>query len=191
LYPVWIFTGYKSVGGAIRRDELSPLSVLQLVREHADTRFVLFHAGFPYQDELLTMAKHLPNVWVDLCWAWSISPQAIVRTLREALHAVPSHRILGFGGDTYWPVAAVGYAAQARRWAFKAFEAEVVDGSLGAPRAIELATRIMRSNALELYDVADRRAAVLAAAQGAGPAGVRDPMVLELPLLAATEDLML
>lgn len=32
------------------------------------------HAAYPYTDELIAVAKHCPNVWVDLCRAWSIDP---------------------------------------------------------------------------------------------------------------------
>jgi hypothetical protein len=37
------------------------------------------------------MAKHYPNVWVDLCWAWSIDPYSSTEFVRRFLHAVPSN----------------------------------------------------------------------------------------------------
>ena len=32
------------------------------------------HIAYPYSDELVALAKHYPNVYVDMCWAWSIDP---------------------------------------------------------------------------------------------------------------------
>ena len=30
--------------------------------------------AYPYSDELVALAKHFPNAYVDLCWVWSIDP---------------------------------------------------------------------------------------------------------------------
>ena len=73
------------------------------------------HTAYPYSDELVSIAKHYPNVWVDLCWAWSIDPYSSTDFVRRFLHAVPSNKLFGFGGDTFWPTAAVAYSIQARR----------------------------------------------------------------------------
>ena len=51
------------------------------------------------------------NVWVDLCWAWSIDLQS-ADFVRRFLHAVPSSKPFGFGGDTFWPTSAVAYRSR-------------------------------------------------------------------------------
>ena len=82
--------------------------------------------------------------------------------LRRAIHAVPSNKVFAFGGDTEWPSACVAYAAQARAWLTRALEAEVNDGLLSERNAMAYATRVMRANQLECFDVAGRRSALLA-----------------------------
>jgi uncharacterized protein len=101
---------------------------------------------------------------MDMCWAWSIDPYSACDTLRRAIHAVPSNKVFAFGGDAFWPSASVAYAAQARAWLSRALEAEVNDGLLREREAIAYATRLMRENQLDCFDVAGRRAALLAAA---------------------------
>jgi uncharacterized protein len=49
-----------------------PGNLCPLLARYPDARFVLMHIAYPYSDELVSIAKHYPNVWVDLCWAWSV-----------------------------------------------------------------------------------------------------------------------
>jgi predicted TIM-barrel fold metal-dependent hydrolase len=122
------------------------------------------HAAYPYSAELIALAKHYPNVYIDMCWAWSIDPYSACDTLRRVIHAVPASKVFAFGGDTSWPAAAVAYAAQARTWLTRALTDEVKDGLLAEREAIALATRLMRDNQLDCFDIAGRRATLLAAA---------------------------
>ncbi|MBC8077344.1 MAG: hypothetical protein H7Y32_14815, partial [Chloroflexales bacterium] len=63
---------------------------------------------------------------------------------------------------------AVAYAAQARAWLTRALQAEVDDGLLSEREAIAYATRLMRLNQLDCFDVAGRQAALLAVAPAVG-----------------------
>ena len=78
------------------------------------------------------------------------------------IHAVPANKLFAFGGDTCWPAAAVAYAAQARPWLTRALQAEVDERLLAEREAIALATRLMRTNQLECFDIAGRRALLCA-----------------------------
>jgi len=40
-------------------------------------KFVIFHGGYPYGQELSTMAKNFPGVYIDMCWLAIISPQVV------------------------------------------------------------------------------------------------------------------
>jgi predicted TIM-barrel fold metal-dependent hydrolase len=128
-----------------------------LLRRYPTARFVLMHLAYPYSGELIALAKHYPNVYIDLCWSWSIDPYSACDALRRAIHAVPSHKIFAFGGDTHLPAPAVAYAAQARHWLARALQAEVNDGLLTEYAAIRLASRLMRDNQLDCFDIAGRR----------------------------------
>ena len=99
---------------------------------------MLMHVAYPFDAELTAVAKHFPNVWVDLCWAWSLDPYTTCEFVRRMLHAVP-HEVFAFGGDTVWLTGGLGDAWQARRWLTRALEAEVAEGDMTDREAIAAA----------------------------------------------------
>ena len=113
---------------------------------------------------LLAMAKHFTNVYVDMCWAWTMSPRASHDFLREYLHAAPIHKLFGFGGDVYYPTGPAAYAIQARRWMSRALSAEIGDGDLTLQQAMDIATRVLRGNQYKLFDIERTRDACRQAA---------------------------
>jgi hypothetical protein len=168
LAPLKIHTGHLAGTGSMLVDRVRPSHLCALLARYPETRFVLMHISYPYSDELISIAKHFPNVWVDLCWAWSINPHSATDFVRRFLHAVPVNKLFAYGGDTGWPTASVAYAAQARRGLARALEAEVAAGDLTERQAIAVAHRVMRDNQYACFDIEGTRAAVHRAASGTG-----------------------
>ena len=139
----------------IRSGHLTPL-----LTQYPDARFVLMHIAYLYSEEVLALAKHYPNVAVDLCWAWSINPYAAADFVRRYIHAAPANKLFVFGGDTHFPAATLAYSRQARASLTRALQAEVDDGLLTEPEAIFLAERFMTSNQAK-YSALDRKKATL------------------------------
>jgi predicted TIM-barrel fold metal-dependent hydrolase len=83
------------------------------------------HIAYPYSDELIALAKHFPNAYIDMCWSWSINPYHAAEFVRRALHGLPLNKLFMFGGDCHWPTEAVGFAAQARHWLTVALQSEI------------------------------------------------------------------
>ena len=165
--PVKIHTGYlagtatsASVGDGMPLQRLRAAHLTPLLTRYPETRFVLMHISYPYDSELLAIAKHFPNVWVDLCWAWSIDPVTSGEFVRRFIHAAPINKLFGFGDDCRTPTMAYGYAVQMRRWLTRTLEAEVADGALTTAQAIDVATRILRRNQQECFDIAGRQRAM-------------------------------
>jgi predicted TIM-barrel fold metal-dependent hydrolase len=131
-----------------------------LLARYPAARFVLMHIAYPYSDELVALAKHYPNVYADLCWAWSIDPFSASLFVRRFIHAVPANKLFIFGGDTFWPTAAVAYAHQARHWLTRTLQAEVDEGLLREAEAMALASRFMRENQYACFRVAEKKEAV-------------------------------
>ena len=162
--PFKIHTGYYSgAGTAMPMERISPGQLSPLLARYPEARFVLMHIAYPYDRELIAVAKHFPNVWVDLCWAWSIDPHTTAEFVRRFLHAVPINKLFAFGGDTFWPTGVVGYAAQSRNWLTVALAEEVNQGLITEREAMEIATRLMRENQFACFDVEGTRSAVRAA----------------------------
>ena len=161
--PFKIHTGYYAGHGYMQTDRIPSGHLCALLNRYPKARFVLMHIAYPYSEELIAIAKHYPNVWVDLCWAWSINPFTATDFVRRFLHAVPANKLFGFGGDSFWPAASVAYSIQARQGLRKALEAEVADGLLTERQALALAERFMQSNQRECFDLDGTRANIRAA----------------------------
>ncbi len=160
--PFKIHTGYYAGHSRMPVDYIKPGHLCPLLAKYLDARFVLMHIGYPYGDEMVALAKHYPNVYVDFCWAWSIDPFSTGNFLRQCIHAVPSNKLFIFGGDTSWPGAALAYASQTRRWLTRALQAEVTDGLLTEVEAIALAGRYMRENQYDCFRVEAKKRAQVA-----------------------------
>lgn len=165
--PVKIHTGYlagtatsASVGDWMPLQRLRAANLTPLLTRYPQTRFVLMHISYPYDGELLAIAKHFPNAYVDLCWAWSIDPRTSGDFVRRFLHTAPINKLFGFGDDCRTPTMAYGYAVQMRRWLTRALEAEVADGNLTTTQAMDVATRLLRGNQQECFAIAETQRAV-------------------------------
>ena len=162
--PIKIHTGYLAgtaeTGTYMPVDRLRAGHLAPLLMEYPNARFVLMHIAYPYSDELIALAKHFGNVYVDLCWAWAINPFASKDFVRRFLHAVPMNKLFAFGDDAATPSMAYAYAVQMRRWLTSALEDEVADGLMTTRQAIDSATQLLRGNQLACFDIEGRQRAV-------------------------------
>ena len=149
--PVKIHTGYYAGHGYMPVERIRAGLLTDLLQRYPAAKFVLMHTAYPYTGEILALAKHFPNVYLDLCWAWSLDPRSTQEFVRRAIHTVPSNKLLAFGGDSFWPSAAVSYSFQARTWLTRALQAEVDEGFLSEKDAIRLAVRWMGGNQSALF----------------------------------------
>ncbi len=164
--PFKTHTGYYAGWGRMPVHYIPAGNMWELLATYPGTRFVLMHIAYPYCDELVALAKRYPNVYVDMCWAWSIDPYSAGDFLRRFLHTVPINKLFAFGGDSRLPWATVAYATQARQGIWQALQAEVSDGSLSEKQAMHMATRVMRENQYECFDIVGRRQNILQALGG-------------------------
>ncbi len=148
--PVQFHTGYLAGNrGDPSRGDPTPL--IPVFRRYRNVRFDMFHAGWPYCEVAGTIGKSFPNVWLDMCWAWTMNPAHMERVLESWLAAVPHNKILGFGGDTGSPFATIGYAVQARRGIANVLERKVQSGEYDLETARRVARRILSQNSLDLH----------------------------------------
>jgi predicted TIM-barrel fold metal-dependent hydrolase len=159
-----LHTGYYAGHSRMPVDYIRSGNLCPLLAKYPDARFVLMHIAYPYTEELIALAKHYPNVYADLCWAWSINPYSSMEFVRRFIHAAPANKLFLFGGDTGYPGAALAYAKQARAWFTRAMQAEISDGLLTENQAIDLARRYMRDNQYECFRVDEKKEILRAAA---------------------------
>jgi hypothetical protein len=151
--PVKLHTGFYAGRDAMPLARLAENAsdVSRLLVDFPDTKFVLMHIGYPYQDEFIALAKHYRNAYVDMCWAWIINPAASVRFLKEFLLAAPANKLFTFGGDYIIAENIVGHSVVARRGIAQALTELVAEGWLARDELPPLVERIMRGNAREIF----------------------------------------
>jgi predicted TIM-barrel fold metal-dependent hydrolase len=153
--PFKIHTGYMAgTRTMIDPDRLRPGHLARLLTRYGDARFVLMHTAYPYSGELLAVAKQFPNVYLDMCWAWTLDPHSAADFVRRVIHTLPINKLFVFGGDCFWPMMTVGYASQACEGLTRALQAEIDTGFLSEGEAIHIATRVMRANQMDCFNLA-------------------------------------
>lgn len=70
-----------------------------LIRRYPDVRFVLLHAGAPFFEEAVLLARYYANVYIDMTWFHIISPDLAQSAVRRLLELVPLNKVFAFGGD--------------------------------------------------------------------------------------------
>lgn len=149
--PFKIHTGHHAGNGTMPMNWINPALLDGFIKAHPTTRFVLMHIGYPYQDELLSLAKHFQNVYVDLCWAWSINPRKSSDFVHQWIHSVPINKLFGFGGDAFLPAQSVGFAWQTRQWLARTLQAEVDADMINERSACAIAQRLMSGNQHDVF----------------------------------------
>ena len=125
-------------------------NLTQAIKDHPDTKFVLFHLSFPYFDDVISLAHNHPNVYPDLCWVPLISYNLAIDAINKLLDTVNADKLC-WGCDT-WSVEESFGAIMAMAYSLSASLAKrVEDGMMDEARAFEVCRRIMYSNAKALY----------------------------------------
>lgn len=114
-------------------------------------RFDIYHISYPYEGELVALAKNFPNVAVDFCWMWIINPAAGRRALNEFLDAVPANKIFGFGGDFIFVEGSYGHALMAKRSIARVLADRISEKSMSGEQAFKVARWILRENAIRWF----------------------------------------
>jgi uncharacterized protein len=151
--PIKLHCGYYAGKGPLPlgRIRQNAADLCPLLDDFPAAKFVLMHIGYPYQDEYIALAKHYPNVFIDLCWAWIVSPGVAVRFVKESLVTAPSNKLLLFGGDYSLVEPIVGHASIARQGLAQALDELVGDGWIASHAALALVEPLMFGNAAALF----------------------------------------
>lgn len=147
--PFQVHTGDARIQGS------NPMLLVNVIDANPETKFILFHGGYPWIGETGAIAMKHRNVWIDSCWLPTLSYTMAKRAYQEWLEAVPSDRIM-WGADT---VDAEGiYAATefTRQCLAEALAEKVGRGELLEKHATRIGRQIMRENALKLFPKLNR-----------------------------------
>jgi predicted TIM-barrel fold metal-dependent hydrolase len=102
---------------------------------------------------MATIGKTFANVYVDMAWSALISPAVAAQYLQEFIETVPTNKIMAYGGDSQTVEGAYGASVLARESVSQALINEVKTGYLTEDEAIDIAKKILRENALSIYNI--------------------------------------
>ncbi len=105
-----------------------PWRLMWLLDNNPDTVFDLFHAGYPWTQDVLAMASERPNLIVDTCWLPIISPTAAVRFYQEYAEMAFRADTLLWGGDNWHAEETYGAALTFKDCLAKAVSEKVEGG---------------------------------------------------------------
>lgn len=149
--PVRIHTGYLAGTNYMKLEDINPSLLTNIFRAYPTVCFSLFHIGYPYFNELLAIAKHYRNVYVDLCWGWIIDSEATKQFLKRFILTTPINKLFGFGGDFLHAELIYGHLEIARHRIAEALSELIAEGILNEQDALFIAQRILRDNAIEFF----------------------------------------
>jgi hypothetical protein len=129
----------------------NPTGLTEAFLKFPRARFALLHASYPYGGELAALAKKFPNIFIDMTWASLISPSYTIRYLQEYIETVPINKIVAFGGDCHTPEGVYAASVIARETVENALVPMVRSGYLRELEAVEIAKKILRTNAIDFY----------------------------------------
>ena len=123
-----------------------------LFLKYPKINFHLLHSSYPWMYEAASIAKQFPNVTLDLTWVHVIVPQGARDGLSHMLDMVPLNKIHGFGGDYCVPVNIWGALEVARENIAAVLAEKVEVGAMTETAAVEIAVKMLNSNALEIFN---------------------------------------
>lgn len=150
--PVQIHTGLQA-GNGNKAENANPTLLTNLFQSYPQVKFVLFHGGYPFGGEIATLAKNFPNVYIDLCWVYAISPSYSQRYLHEWLETVPACKIMGFGGDYHNVENVYAELLMARQIISTVLTEKISTGYFNEAEAKLIARMLLYENALNFYNL--------------------------------------
>ncbi len=134
--------------------KLDPLHMIPILERYPDTKFDIYHLGYPWVRETLMLGKGFANVWLNFCWTHIISQRCSVDGLDEAIDLVPMNKILIFGGDYSLAVEKVyGHLVMAREDIAEVLARRIRRGLMNESQALEQARKWFWDNPKELYQL--------------------------------------
>ena len=155
--PVRFHTGYLGGNNYADLSYSRVRDLANLFRAYPKVRIDIYHLSYPEWMDVVTLAKHFSNVYANMCWAWIIDPVASLEFARSAIRALPSNKVLGFGGDFGYADVVYGHSRIARDGIAQVMSEAVREGWLTRVDAKAMVRRWLHDNAMELFRLEERK----------------------------------
>lgn len=121
-----------------------------IIDKNPSTKFVLFHGGYPWMDDVAGLLHYFKNVYCDICWLPIISTSSAERMLCELIEVGTSDKLC-WGCDTCTSEESYGAVLAARHVVANVLAGKVEDGFFSINDAQYFADNILHNNAKNLY----------------------------------------
>jgi predicted TIM-barrel fold metal-dependent hydrolase len=142
--PFQIHTGQARIQGS------NPMNLVDAIEGNPNTKFILFHGGYPWVSETAVIGMRMKNVWVDSCWLPTLSYTMAKRAFHEWLEAFPSDRIM-WGADTVHAESIYAATELTRQCLAEVLAEKVQRDELKEDQALHIGQQILRENALKIF----------------------------------------
>jgi len=149
--PVQIHAGYLAGNGNLLENS-DPMKLNKLFLKYPRARFVIFHGGYPWTGEVISLVKMFPNVYLDLVWLPQISVSRACIAFDEILDCVPYNKIM-WGGDCRFIEESVGSLNFGKEVVIEVLSRRVAGKQMSLEMAKEILKKIFRENAAELFKI--------------------------------------
>ena len=132
----------------------TPMILFHIVAKYPNATFDIYHAGIPQIREAAFLGKNYPNVYLNLCWAYSVSEHMVLNSLDEWIDIVPTNKIIGFGGDVITlPQHAVGMLIVAKHVLCKALARRIANERMDMQGAKKILEDWLYNNPARIYNL--------------------------------------
>ncbi len=143
--PFQIHTGLAKISGS------QPMNFEPIIAKYPQTRFVLFHSGFPWTHQAVGLAHNYRNALPSLTWTATICTSSAVRALNDFIDVASSCNEITWGSDCHGPEDSIGTLLAWRFVVAKALAERLIDGRCTAGDAEALARKLMYENGRNVY----------------------------------------
>ena len=150
-FPVQLHTGMHGIPGNPPQRG-NPLQLVNLLMEYPRTKFILFHASYPFVGEMASLVKSFPNAYLDICWMPWLLDVNLTRYLKEWLAVLPCSKMM-VSGDAETVERAYSAFVFAKRCFAEALADYVEEGLYSKETAARIAEKVFRKNAQAVYSI--------------------------------------
>ncbi len=152
--PVHFHTGF-GADARLKTTDSNPLNLESVIADlrFRNTRFLILHAGYPYWNELKPLLEKR-NVFVEFSAAnWMVFEAELADILTGWLAYPGASEKIMFGSDAGAPVFFWIAAHNSRQALYRALAGLIDKGIITEDKAILIAGRVMRDNALRFHSL--------------------------------------
>jgi len=145
--PYQIHTGLGQLAGS------NPMLLEPTIERHPDTRFVLFHGGYPWYHEIGALAHNHRNVLVDMVWLPLISTHVAIQALHEYIEVSPSNNQIAWGSDSWTSEEALGALLAYEHVVATVLSQKIDEGYFNINDAKMIGEKLLYKNASQIYNL--------------------------------------